>query len=159
MECLRQERIVHLELLEDKPDVILDGRSQQNLQLNCRGSRFLGVSKNGKKWQVSAVHMFVKLYVQVMIVKGHLKKYLGSMETQQLAARFYDKYSIILWGLYARTNYTYNRHQALELLKINDANKSEFLYQNPHYASFCYAARSQQLAMPLQVTPEFYGRG
>lgn len=48
-----------------------------------RGSRFRGVSKNGHKWQV-------------MIVKGELRKYLGAISSEEQAARFYDKYSIII---------------------------------------------------------------
>jgi hypothetical protein len=33
-----------------------------------------------------------------MIVKGDLKKYLGAIVSEQQAARFYDKYLIIIKG-------------------------------------------------------------
>lgn len=69
-----------------------------------RGSRFRGVSKNGHKWQV-------------MIVKGELRKYLGAISSEEHAARFYDKYSIIIQGLEAKTNFCYTRDQAIQLLQ------------------------------------------
>ena len=47
-----------------------------------------------------------------MTVKGTIRKYLGSIETQELAARFYDKYSIIMWGLEVRKH----QQNALNLL-------------------------------------------
>lgn len=53
---------------------------------SSRGSRYRGVSRNGHKWQV-------------MIVKGSLRKYIGGIETEEEAARFYDKYAIIMQGL------------------------------------------------------------
>jgi hypothetical protein len=34
-----------------------------------------------------------------MIVKGELRKYLGAISSEEHAARFYDKYSIIIQGL------------------------------------------------------------
>ena len=48
-----------------------------------RGSRFRGVSKNGRKWQV-------------MIVRGFIKKYIGAVDSEETAARFYDKYALII---------------------------------------------------------------
>ena len=50
-----------------------------------RGSKYRGVSKNGSKWQV-------------MIVRGQLKKYIGAIEDELVAARFYDKYALIIQG-------------------------------------------------------------
>lgn len=58
---------------------------------STRGSRFRGVSKNGPKWQV-------------MLVKGDLKKYLGSVQTEEKAGRFYDKYAFCIWGVKVRTD-------------------------------------------------------
>jgi hypothetical protein len=33
-----------------------------------------------------------------MIVKGEMRKYLGSIASEDQAGRFYDKYSICVWG-------------------------------------------------------------
>jgi len=66
-------------LVENKnKSVFLQTRSQ-------RGSRFRGVSKNGTKWQVT-------------IVRGELKKYIGAVESEEIAARLYDKYALIIKG-------------------------------------------------------------
>jgi len=67
----------------------------------------------------------------MMTVKGSIRKYLGSIETQELAARFYDKYSIIMWGLEAKTNFSYDKPQAIQLINQSDLNKDEFLFQHP----------------------------
>ena len=51
-----------------------------------RGSKYRGVSKNGKKWQV----MFM----------GCMKKqYIGAISSEVEAAKTYDKYTIISQGL------------------------------------------------------------
>lgn len=64
-------------LVESKnKSIFLQTRSQ-------RGSKFRGVSKNGSKWQV-------------MIVRGEIKKYIGAVEDEETAARFYDKYALII---------------------------------------------------------------
>jgi hypothetical protein len=56
-----------------------------------KGSRFRGVARNGHKWQVS-------------VTKGGLKKYLGAIYSEDLAARYYDKYLIIICGLKVSTS-------------------------------------------------------
>ena len=33
-----------------------------------------------------------------MIVRGEIKKYIGAVESEELAARFYDKYALIIQG-------------------------------------------------------------
>lgn len=72
-------------LVESKnKSIFLQTRSQ-------RGSRFRGVSKNGSKWQV-------------MIVRGEIKKYIGAIESEEIAARFYDKYALIIQGFEVRND-------------------------------------------------------
>jgi hypothetical protein len=44
-----------------------------------------------------------------MIVKGELRKYLGAIVSEEQAARFYDKYLIMIKGLGAKTNFSYSR--------------------------------------------------
>ena len=33
-----------------------------------------------------------------MIVRGDIKKYIGAVESEEIAARFYDKYALIIQG-------------------------------------------------------------
>ena len=35
-----------------------------------------------------------------MIVKGRAKKYIGAIDSEKRAARLYDKYALIIQGLY-----------------------------------------------------------
>lgn len=37
-----------------------------------------------------------------MIVRGDIKKYIGAVESEEIAARFYDKYSLIIQGFEVR---------------------------------------------------------
>ena len=51
--------------------------------------------------------------IQVMIVKKDIKKYIGAVESEEKAARYYDKYALIIQGfdvryLYLTMNY-FNR--------------------------------------------------
>lgn len=93
----------------------------QILQLpgkDSRGSRYRGVAKNGVKWQV-------------MIVKGSMRWYFGTILSEEQAAKIYDKYAIALWGTDAKTNFDYTCEQALALLNSEDQilkkrNKKEF---------------------------------
>ena len=47
-----------------------------------------------------------------MIVRGDIRKYLGAIDKEQTAARFYDKYAMIIQGLEAKTNFSYTRREA-----------------------------------------------
>jgi len=61
------------------------------------------VSKNGKKWQVQ--------------VLGSLRKrYIGSIPTEEMAARIYDCFSIISHGLRAKTNFSYRKNEILDMV-------------------------------------------
>ena len=42
------------------------------------------------------------MYFQVIIVKKDLKKYIGAVNTEEKAARFYDKYALIIQGFDVR---------------------------------------------------------
>jgi len=88
LETMRQELIEKIQKTYT-PEKILINKKQKSLFLQMRsqrGSQYRGVSRNGLKWQV-------------MIVKGDLRKYIGAIQTQEQAARYYDKYSIIMQGL------------------------------------------------------------
>jgi len=48
---------------------------------NFRGSRFRGISKNGNSWQI-------------LVMVNRKKKYLGTLPSEEAAAKFYDKVAI-----------------------------------------------------------------
>lgn len=77
-----------LDQITDNDEVVSKQKRKSAFLLNRsqRGSQYRGVSKNGRKWQV-------------MIVKGTLKKYVGTIASEHDAARIYDKYSLIIQGL------------------------------------------------------------
>lgn len=76
--------------------VILWSKLKLQSTKSKRGSKYRGVSRNGKKWQVQLL--------------GNLRKrYIGSIGSEESAARIYDHYAIISHGLRAKTNFSYTR--------------------------------------------------
>ena len=69
-----------------------------------RGSKYRGVSKNGRNWQV-------------LIVVKKQKKYLGSYSNEEEAARAYDKIALQNLGFNAITNYDYTKEEIDEILE------------------------------------------
>lgn len=45
------------------------------------------------------------------------KKYLGTLPTEELAAKFYDKVAIQYQGAKAKTNFAYTKQQILQVLR------------------------------------------
>lgn len=43
------------------------------------------------------------------------KAYIGTYKTEEEAARVYDKYSIMINGVDAKTNYSYSKWEVMEL--------------------------------------------
>jgi len=84
----------------DSPTEILFIRKKK------RSSRYRGVSKNGKKWQVLA--MFNKS-----------KNYIGSYNSEEYAAKIYDILSLKYRGTKAITNFKYNDEQ-IKMIKDTD---------------------------------------
>jgi hypothetical protein len=82
-------------------------KNQVNAE-NYRGSRFWGVSKNKSKWQV-------------MITLNHYKEYKGGFDTEDDAAKLYDRKSICTFGLKAKTNFDYTKYEILEILKDDES--------------------------------------
>jgi len=52
MEAKKRELEMALAKIPDTNDVILWSKNKRQITKSNRGSRFRGVSKNGKKWQV-----------------------------------------------------------------------------------------------------------
>ena len=67
------------------------------------GSKFRGVSKNGKQWQV-------------FIMIGKWKWYIGITGNEEDAAWFYDKLAIKNHGTWAKTNFSYTKRQVEQML-------------------------------------------
>ncbi|CDW88133.1 ant-like protein [Stylonychia lemnae] len=72
---------------------------------NFRGSKFRGISKNGNSWQI-------------LVMVNRKKKYLGTLPTEDQAAKFYDKVAIQYQGHKAKTNYSYSKNQIIQILKM-----------------------------------------
>ena len=82
-------------------------KTQANAE-NYRGSKYWGVSKNKSKWQV-------------MITLNHYKEYKGGFDTEDDAAKLYDRKSICTFGLKAKTNFDYTKREILEILKDDES--------------------------------------
>ena len=73
--------------------------------IGFRGSKYRGISKNGSSWQI-------------LVMVNRKKKYLGTLPTEDQAAKFYDKVAIQNQGIKAKTNYAYSKTQILKILKM-----------------------------------------
>ena len=73
-----------------------------NARNESRASDFIGVSRNGRKWQA-------------LIMEGPIKRYLCLVDEQEEAALSYDKHALVLHGLHGKTNFAYTRAQILAL--------------------------------------------
>jgi len=73
-----------------------------------RSSKYRGVSKNGRKWQV-------------LMMINNKKYFFGNFPTEDLAARIYDIQAIKARGIKARTNFVYDKNQIKKIYnkKIN----------------------------------------
>lgn len=87
---------------KDTEDVILKGCPRIHNQTK-RGSIYRGVSKNGKKWQV-------------MVMGNNCKYFSGSIMSERLAARIYDRFALQHFGLRAKTNLDYNKNTLLQMI-------------------------------------------
>lgn len=56
-----------------------------------------------------------------MITLNHYKEYKGGFDTEDDAARMYDRKSICTFGLKAKTNFDYTKDQVLEILKDDES--------------------------------------
>lgn len=75
-------------IIEAKPK-----RPHQNMGEDMfRGSKFRGVSRNKNKWQM-------------MIMINQKKVYIGAIQNENDAAKYYDSIAIICQGMSAKTNF------------------------------------------------------
>ena len=79
----------HLDLMASEDEIVFTQKVKNQREYSTdkfRGSKFIGVSKNGKSWQV-------------YIVIDKAKKYIGWFKTKMDAAAMYDKLAINFHGL------------------------------------------------------------
>ena len=104
-----------MESIPNPEFVVIKGQPKSHANLkgkaNFRGSIFRGVSKNKGKWQM-------------MIMTGLNKLYLGAIESEEEAARIYDKYAILHQGMKAKTNFTYTKYDILDILNETASSSS-----------------------------------
>lgn len=56
-----------------------------------------------------------------MITLNHYKEYKGGFDSEEQAARMYDRKSICTFGLKAKTNFDYTKFEVLEILKDDES--------------------------------------
>ena len=103
----RQELQKQLDELSGDDKVVIWSKMKPTISKSSRGSKYRGVSKNGKKWQVQLL--------------GNLRKrYIGSISSEQEAAKLYDYYAILTHGLNAKTNFSYSKAQVQNFVQKFD---------------------------------------
>ena len=107
---IKNNKLVFIQTEENesnlKNEKELDEEKSLEIQNNTkpRGSRFRGVSKNGSQWQV-------------LIMVKKKKRYLGSFNNEEEAARIYDKVALQNHGNKAKTNYDYTQDEIEKIIK------------------------------------------
>jgi hypothetical protein len=89
-----------------KVSFICNSKSSRGLHngTSKRRSKFIGVLKNGFRWQV-------------LINSGKTKKYIGTYCDENEAASVHDLYSIGLNGLKAKTNFDYDEEGVKNMIQ------------------------------------------
>ena len=80
----KRKRLVELLNIKRSFEIIIKPHRKafkgENVE-NFRGSKYRGISKNGNSWQI-------------LVMVNRKKKYLGTLPTEEQAAKFYDKVAI-----------------------------------------------------------------
>uniref|UniRef100_A0A7S3NFD0 AP2/ERF domain-containing protein n=1 Tax=Euplotes harpa TaxID=151035 RepID=A0A7S3NFD0_9SPIT len=83
-------------------------------------SQFIGVSKNGDKWQA-------------LITVNKRKTYIGSYSCEQHAAVAFDFYSIVLHYFTATTNFSYAKQDVIDMIANFKNNGDELRPEELHF--------------------------
>ena len=97
---------------DDKINIIQQKLAEER---KPRSSKFRGVSKNGKQWQV-------------LIMIKQKKRYIGNFNNEIEAAREYDKIAIQFHGLKAKTNFEYTEDEINSIIASPKLEKLASLY-------------------------------
>ena len=104
IERKKRELLLELNKIEGSDTIILWNKPKTQISKSTRGSKFRGVSRNGRKWQVQLL--------------GDLRKrYIGSIGNEKTAAKLYDYYAILNSGLLAKTNFSYTKQDLLKMIE------------------------------------------
>ena len=119
-----------------------------------RGSRYRGVSKNKNKWQVSSNFQYsilTRFYIkQMMIMINQKKVYIGAIQNEFDAARFYDHIAIISQGLSAKTNFKYSASKIQQIVQDYDI-ESQDCSSNENYPTQSLSSNDNQLLHQINV--------
>ena len=85
--------------------------SNREYKKSINWSKYRGVSKNGNKWQV-------------LLTNDKIKYYFGNYNSQEVAAKIYDLFSLKFRGKKAITNFFYNDEQIKKIYEMK-LNKSD----------------------------------
>lgn len=106
-----------LKQMAKDPKIIFKGKSKSTRGLHngksFRRSQFMGVSRNGSKWQT-------------LLNLGNTKKYIDTFPDEFEAAITHDFYSIGFNGMKAKTNFTYDYAILEEMFSTYKANSNIF---------------------------------
>ena len=80
-------------------------KKRNKFKVIYKTSRYKGVSKNKKNWQV---------YIRI----NNINTYLGSYSSEKTAAKIYDIMAIKKNGIKAKTNFKYNNKQIQKISKL-----------------------------------------
>ena len=102
-----KDNIKDLKIKKKSKKIKISNNKKKNIfKIIRKVSKYRGVSKNRKKWQV---------YISI---KGK-NTYLGTYASEKIAAKIYDFMAIKKKGNKAKTNFEYNIRQIMEISKIN----------------------------------------
>jgi len=107
LKALKHEQDLNKIIVDAKPKRIHHNIGGNNF----RGSRFRGVSKNKNKWQM-------------MIMINQKKVYIGAIQNEDDAAKYYDHIAIISQGLSAKTNFKYSGLKIKQIIADYDIETS-----------------------------------
>ncbi|CAI2379035.1 unnamed protein product [Moneuplotes crassus] len=106
-----------LEMVNSFKDVSFTASTKSSRGLHngasSRRSQYIGVLKNGRRWQV-------------LINVASKKKYIGTYINEKEAAIMHDFYSIVLKGLRAKTNFNYDSAMIKDMISNYQSNNSKF---------------------------------
>ena len=96
-----------------EPIILSKSKSVSKPQVSHRRSNYIGVFKNGDKWQA-------------LISINKQKIYIGTYSNEFDAGRVYDFYSILLNNMKARTNFDYSKNDVITMVENFRANDNQY---------------------------------
>ncbi|CAI2368357.1 unnamed protein product [Moneuplotes crassus] len=94
-----------ISIFKNPDEIIFIGNKKGRNRINAsrKRSKYIGVCKNGPHWQA-------------LIAINKQKTYIGTYMTQELAAKAYDFYCMLIQSLKAKTNFSYTKREVEEMI-------------------------------------------